>query len=140
MLSRNPPPDVKVNIDDMIYSLKSMMWRQMGVERIGADMEDALGDISFWMRATGALALEDRRSLELVNMLTVARLATIGALTREESRGVHYRRDFPQTDPEWRAHLRLRPRVDEGHVHGVELVREPLPTLQESEPDIMTSL
>ncbi|MCP3918348.1 MAG: L-aspartate oxidase [bacterium] len=122
----NPPPDVKVNIDDMIYSLKSLMWRQMGVDRNGLGMRDALADIAFWMRATGALALEGRRSLELVNMLTVARLATIGALEREESRGVHYRSDYPGSDPAWRAHLRLRPYTGRAGLNAVELVRDPL--------------
>ena len=41
-----PPVGVRVNIEDMIYSLKSLMWRQMGVERTRAGIEDALAKIT----------------------------------------------------------------------------------------------
>ena len=41
-------------------------------------------------------------------MLTVASLMVEAALAREESRGVHLRIDFPQTDDEhWRRHLAI---------------------------------
>ena len=41
-------------------------------------------------------------------MLTVARLMIAAATTREESRGVHTRRDFPDPDPSWARHIPLR--------------------------------
>ncbi len=41
------------------------------------------------------------------NMLLVARLMIISASLRRESRGVHYRRDFPETDPAMNEHLSL---------------------------------
>jgi L-aspartate oxidase len=49
-------------------------------------------------------------------MLTVARLMIAGARAREESRGVHTRRDFPETDPAWARHIALirPPLEDEG--------------------------
>jgi L-aspartate oxidase len=41
-------------------------------------------------------------------MLTVASLMVEGALAREESRGVHLRMDFPETDDaHWRRHLAM---------------------------------
>ena len=46
-----------------------------------------------------------RESQELADMLTCARLVTEAALAREESRGAHYRRDFPEPREEWRRHL-----------------------------------
>ncbi|MDQ3815793.1 MAG: hypothetical protein M3347_17915, partial [Armatimonadota bacterium] len=50
-----------------------------------------------------------RASIELVNMLTIARLIVRAALERTESRGAHYRTDFPETDDEhWRRHILLR--------------------------------
>jgi L-aspartate oxidase len=38
---------------------------------------------------------------EARNLLGVARLVTAAALARRESRGGHYRSDFPRPDPEW---------------------------------------
>ncbi|MEO0663754.1 MAG: FAD-binding protein, partial [Planctomycetota bacterium] len=102
----DPPPGVNVNIDDLTYSMKSLMWRQMGVERTRAGMLDALATFAFWSRAARSLPLDDPRAIELVNMLTVAQLMTTGALEREESRGTHYRADFPERDDaHWRVHV-----------------------------------
>ncbi len=42
------------------------------------------------------------------NAALVARLVVVGALAREESRGAHFRSDFPQTDDAWREHVVLR--------------------------------
>jgi L-aspartate oxidase len=120
------PAGVRVNIEDVIYSLKSLMWRQMGVERSRAGMEDALEKTGFWSRAVGDLGSSDPRSWELVNMLTVARLATFGALAREESRGVHFRLDFPDTRPEWRVHTILSPVLEGERIARVHLEREPV--------------
>jgi L-aspartate oxidase len=116
------PAGVRINIEDVIYSLKSLMWRQMGVERTRSGLEDALEKISFWSRAIGDLGSADPRSWELVNMLTVARLATLGALAREESRGVHYRLDFRETRPDWRIHTLLVP-IAEGERVARTLVK-----------------
>jgi len=118
------PAGVRVNIEDLIYSLKSLMWREMGVERSRPGLEDALEKIGFWSRAVGDLGSSDPRSWELVNMLTVARLATLGALAREESRGVHFRQDFPETAPDWRAHTVLTPVLEGERLARVNLGRE----------------
>ncbi len=119
------PPGVQVNIADLTYSMKSMMWRQMGVERSDATMREALGTFAFWSRAVGSLPLDTDNSIELVNMLTVARLATFAALERTESRGTHFRTDYPErNDEDWCAHLEQVPvRGAGGAVERVELKR-----------------
>jgi L-aspartate oxidase len=121
-----PPPGVRINLDDLIYSLKSLMWRQMGVERTRAGLEDALAKLSFWARAVGDLGSSEPRSWELVNMLTVARLATLAALSREESRGVHYRTDHPRSSDAWCVHTVLSPVLSGERVARVHLRREPV--------------
>jgi L-aspartate oxidase len=121
-----PPAGVRLNLEDLTYSLKAMMWRQMGVERNRAGLEDALAKISFWARAVGDLGSMEPKGWELVNMLSIARLATLGALHREESRGVHYRTDHPQASADWRCHTTLTPIFEGERVARVELRREPV--------------
>lgn len=106
-VQRSTAAGLSVNIEDITYSLKSLMWRQMGVVRRRDQLEDALLKIALWTRAVSELAPESPRSFELGNMLLVARLAVQAALAREESRGVHYREDFPEPSDEWVAHTDL---------------------------------
>lgn len=84
--------------DDLLYSLKSMMWRQVGLSREAAGLEDARTRIGFWHNYLIRAPLLDRRTCELANMLTVAALVAEAALERRESRGTHFRSDFPQRD------------------------------------------
>lgn len=116
-----PPPGVRVSLEDLIYSLKSLMWRQMGVERTQAGLEDALSKIAFWSRAVEDLGPAEPRAWELVNMLTVARLMTLGALTREESRGCHWRSDHAEARPDWRVHTLLAARSAGDVLETIEL-------------------
>jgi L-aspartate oxidase len=121
------PARVQLNIEDLTYSLKSMMWRQMGVERNRAGLEDADSKLEFWTRAVSSLAPDQPRAWELRNMLLVARLATLAALAREESRGVHWRSDHPAIQPQWRAHTTFTPIGDGARVRAALLRSEPLP-------------
>ncbi len=45
--------------------------------------------------------LEWGQCLEIENMITAAEITLYSALTRTESRGLHYRDDFPRSDPNW---------------------------------------
>ena len=119
-------PGLRVNIEDVTYSLKSLMWRQMGVERECTLLEDALQKIALWTRAVRALAAPEPRTWELLNMLTVARLSALGALDREESRGVHWRSDFPGERVEWRAHTRLLAVFENGCITAIDRGRSPV--------------
>lgn len=124
--------DLRVNIDDVTYSLKSMMWRQMGVQRDAESLQEAEEKLEFWARIVQQLAPPENRSFELMNMLTLSRLATLGALAREESRGVHFRTDFDTARDEFLHHTDLEPRVKGNELTEVRLgstpVGDPLPT------------
>ncbi len=120
------PDGMRANIQDVTYSLKSLMWRQMGVERTGAQIEDALQKIRLWSRAVRELGASEPATWELVNLLTVAHLAALSALVRTESRGVHYRTDHPALQPAWHAHTRCAPVFEEGHIAEVVVARAPL--------------
>jgi len=118
-----PGDDVRVSIQDMTYSLKSLMWRQLGIVRRGPAIEEAVDRIAFWTRAVLKLARPEPKSWELCNMLTNARLMGEAALSRPESRGTHFRSDFAESDDSCRAHTLLVPRIDGQTVVGVDISR-----------------
>jgi L-aspartate oxidase len=84
--------------DDLLYALKSLMWRQVGLRRDAAGLADARARIAFWHHYLVRAPLRDRRACELANMLTVAAMVAESALVRTESRGTHFRSDFPERD------------------------------------------
>ena len=59
---------------------------------------EARRDVGFWCRYVLTREFPDRAGWELQNLLTIARLMIEGALARDESRGTHFRSDFPTRD------------------------------------------
>lgn len=98
----------ELNLTDLVYSLKSLMWRQAGIERHGDGLADALQRIAQWEGYLARLGPFTAEGVEAVNMVQVAYLIARAARFREESRGTHYRSDFPRTEGAWRVHTRLR--------------------------------
>lgn len=91
-------------------ALQELMWRDVGIVRDRESLVRAKTALSVWsFDPPGRIRMSDeglcRESQELGDMLTCARLVTEAALTREESRGAHFRRDYPQSLEEWRRHL-----------------------------------
>jgi L-aspartate oxidase len=98
-----------LDLADIRNSLKSLTWRAAGVRRSGGQLAEAAEDVDRWCSYVLPRQFNEPGGWELQNMLTVARLMIRGALTREETRGVHVRTDFPQTDNQnWRRHLTFR--------------------------------
>lgn len=124
----SPPAGMEVNTQDVTYSLKSLMWRQLGIERERESMEEACHRIALWARAVQELAPERPTTFELINMLTVAHLVGIAALHREESRGVHYRTDYPETSDAPALHTRLEPCFEGGQIRSVRITDGALAT------------
>jgi aspartate oxidase len=102
------------------------MWRELGIVRRGEMIEDAMGRIDFWTRAVLELAPPEPRAWELLNMLTIARLAAQSAHAREESRGTHYRADFPEPRDEWHVHTVLEAVVEGESIRGLSVARQPV--------------
>lgn len=95
-----------LDVADLTNSLRSLMVRRMGIVRDRRGLLEAQHDVEFWCRYVLSREFDDRRGWELQNLLTVARLMIAGALTREESRGTHFRSDFPQpVDERWKRHV-----------------------------------
>ena len=85
--------------------VQHLMWRAAGLHRSGAGLARAAADLaSMRVSATaGAAAVAGTTAttadLETANLLDVARLLVAAALAREESRGAHFRTDFPVPSP-----------------------------------------
>ena len=82
--------------------------RNVGIVRHGERLEETVEIIDFWGRYMLDKEFYDRPSWEIQNMLTAARVIAECALRRTETRGVHYRADFPRTDPVWTRHQLVR--------------------------------
>jgi len=87
-----------LDTSDVKNSLRALMWRNVGITRKSPEMRQAIDQIRFWQRYVMDKAFDNSQGWELQNMLTVCLLITQSALARKESRGVHFRSDFPDTD------------------------------------------
>jgi len=87
-------------------NLQSLMWDKVGIIRSGKSLKEAAGILATWESLLSQPS--DRPSYELNNLVLCARLVTEAALLRKESRGAHFRTDFPKASPEWQRHTVFR--------------------------------
>jgi len=84
-------------------NLQSLMWDKVGIIRSGKGLEETADIFATWESLLSQPS--DRPSYEINNLVLCARLVTEAALLRKESRGAHFRTDFPQTSLEWQRHI-----------------------------------
>jgi L-aspartate oxidase len=95
-----------LDVADVRNSLRAVMWRNVGIERDDRHLRETEEIIEFWQSYVLDKEFDDPAGWELQNMLTLARLLTRSALERTESRGTHYRLDFPvRDDARWQKHI-----------------------------------
>ena len=96
-----------------LADVQTLMWDDVGIVRDGDGLRRAAVQLARWHGALGHAVSRD--AFELRAALVCARLATEAALRREESRGAHYRADFPEPKEAWRRHLIFRQaQIEEG--------------------------
>ena len=76
--------------------IRRLMWENVGILRNGTGLRSTLIDFE--------RLLNGRLGPKSGNLLSAAILVTRAALWREESRGAHFRTDFPDTMEQWRVH------------------------------------
>ncbi len=105
----NPPADAPaepLHLADIRNSLQSLMWRNVGIHRDAEGLAEALESINHWCRYVLPRQFADPSGWELQNMLCVGRLMIEAAAERQETRGAHFRVDYPKTDDEhWHRHI-----------------------------------
>ncbi len=87
--------------ETFIKKVQSLMWQNVGIVREGKNLRQAVAELSAMRAPAGG----DRRTCEAANILQAALLIARSALAREESRGAHYRLDFPlKNEAKFRKH------------------------------------
>lgn len=92
--SRNPrSARTELDLADIGNSLRSVMWRNVGIVRSGDRLKETCDILDFWGHYTLDKTLDEIAGWEMQNKLIVARLVAASALERSESIGVHHRGD-----------------------------------------------
>lgn len=98
---------------ELIDSLKETMWTRCGLVRNGDALRVAWAEIERLEEKAQSIALTGpvsfnslwQEALDLQNQVTVAKTVVASALAREESRGAHYRADYPEENDDWLRYL-----------------------------------
>ncbi len=88
----------RLDTADVRNSLRALMWRNVGITRKTRPLTEAQEIIGFWQRYVMDKVFDRPEGWECQNMLTVCLLMARAAEKRRESRGVHFRGDFPNID------------------------------------------
>ncbi|MBD3183302.1 L-aspartate oxidase [Candidatus Poribacteria bacterium] len=105
----NQKTDKDQNIAKIRNSIRKLMWDKVGIIRNADALKQAISHLGKYVD----IKPKTREGFELQNMLDLSRLITYAALVRQESRGAHYRSDFPERDDKlWNRHITFRRRMD----------------------------
>ncbi|MFN2500890.1 MAG: L-aspartate oxidase [Pyrinomonadaceae bacterium] len=96
--------------------VKRIMWERVGILRDDASLRRAIRE--FDQIAAANLSTSSR------NFVTLARLVAVAALWREESRGGHFRNDFPEPRDQWKVHSIQRKDSDISSAEQINFQRQ----------------
>jgi succinate dehydrogenase / fumarate reductase, flavoprotein subunit len=118
------------------HDLQAMMQDEVGIVRTEHELERALEAIKALRERAGRAGVYGNRefnngwhtAMDLPNLLTVSEAITLAALERKESRGAHFREDYPDKDP---AGATFNIVVRQGADGEMQLTREPVTEMPE---------
>ena len=94
-------PITEFNKKNFEKRLQRIMWKKVGITRNKKDLNYALNEIEKMKDKIKNKGI-NKDLIEMGNMLIVAKLVTIAALRRKESRGTHFSDDYPiRDDKNW---------------------------------------
>jgi succinate dehydrogenase / fumarate reductase flavoprotein subunit len=118
------------------YDLQNMMQANVGIVRLQNEMEFALAGIEKLKARAAKVAVQGHleynpgwhTAIDLKHLLTISEAITIASIDRKESRGGHFREDFPNKDPEAQKYNSVISKAADG---SMKLRREPIPAMRE---------
>jgi succinate dehydrogenase / fumarate reductase flavoprotein subunit len=119
------------------HELQEMMQKLVGIVRLENEMTQALEGISKLKARAAKVAVYGHReynpgwhtAIDLKHLLTISEAITRAAIDRKESRGGHFREDFPDKDP---AAAKYNSVISKGADGLMQLRREPIPAIPEA--------
>jgi succinate dehydrogenase / fumarate reductase flavoprotein subunit len=118
------------------YELQEMMQRLVGIVRLEDEMQQALHEIAKLSEKSRHVAIYGNReynggwhtALDLPNLMTVSEAITRAAIERKESRGAHFRDDYPDKSEQF---SKFNIIIRQGPDGEMQVTREPLPELRD---------
>jgi succinate dehydrogenase / fumarate reductase flavoprotein subunit len=117
----------------------------VGIVRREDELERALEGIAKLKQRAGKVSVGGNReynpgwhtALDLNNLLTVSEAIALAAEQRKESRGAHFRDDYPEKDPAYGAFNFV---ISKGADGAMKIEREPLPPMTEEQKQIIEEM
>lgn len=97
-----------VDFSQLRLEIQQIMSESVGPLRNAQGLNSALGFFDKWINYLTPYDLGELQQIETVNMLEVGKLIAQAALMRTESRGGHFRLDYPKTEERWLNHILLK--------------------------------
>ena len=119
------------------HELQGMMQKLVGIVRVEAEMRSALDGVAALRERARKVGVHGNReynpgwhtALDLHHLMTVSEAITRAALERKESRGGHFRDDYPDKDP---AYASFNIVLKKGSAGQMELERRMIPTMPDA--------
>jgi succinate dehydrogenase/fumarate reductase flavoprotein subunit len=106
--AQSRPPDTR----SLRKDLGEVLWQKIGIIRSERGLKEGIKRIDKILNELETLQPSHSRdlwrNLECINAALTARAIAVSALARKESRGSHYREDFPNEDKNWVKHISVR--------------------------------
>lgn len=106
-----------IDYEGMKRQVREVLAKAAGPVREAGTLQNAIKVLDTLLTALQepCRACECIKRLEALNLAQTGRLICLAAYKREESRGVHYRLDYPQMQPEWQRHITWNRRDERGY-------------------------
>jgi len=114
-----------------------MMQELVGIVRRDEEIRKAIEQLKSLRERAARVSVTGNReynpgwhtALDLQNLLTVSEIIARAALERKESRGGHFRDDFPEKDP---GHGKFNIVIKRGANGEIQVIREPIPEMPDN--------